>query len=609
MESEIRILQKGLRPFIFRGIVYFPVFLVLLNSTDQVVDGKATLEAGDYRCDIELPVLKRVTRRGVIKSFRVLRIPLSQLGEGVNTRIACAKVVPGRDAERERDAGGGGDTDDERSRGNASDSSGDNAGDGNASDSGGEALLMRRLGWRQRRRDSHPKLYYAPFSVRRDFKHGRCVHLRRTGTGRLVIVRRSLESIERTLRFRFLESRFFSLLFSVAARVVNAFTHRKTIVFYEKFAEKAEEGVFELFQKVQGLSGCRPYFVIDSASSDFDRIQSVGGPGVVAKFSLRYYWLLYRATVFIGTEIPTHLNILRSNNASLRRHLYRGMFVFLQHGITYLKSQSLTSSYVEGREGEADYITVSGEKERDVIVRDLRYDQKRALITGLAQFSLLEYQHIDDGADDVVTIMLTWKPYDEILGDPSASAYYQNLLQTVETVGNQVPRENLRVIAHPKTAWALAKTSLGASLWRRPINEALQSTKLLITDYSSVCYNVFYQGGGVIFYQPDLERYEQEVGPLIPSDDEYIGMRTFSTAELRHALTKAIDQEGRVVLASVRTAHYERNNAAINPYHDGKNIDRVFCALRDAGILGADGGGDDDGVNDGGESGNGNNGE
>jgi CDP-glycerol glycerophosphotransferase (TagB/SpsB family) len=228
---------------------------------------------------------------------------------------------------------------------------------------------------------------------------------------------------------------------------------------------------------------------------------------------------------------------------------------------------------------------VSSEKERDVIVRDLHYDPKRVLITGLTQFSLLEYQHIADDADDIVTIMLTWKPYDEILSDPSTSAYYQNLLQTVEVVSDYVPQQNLRVIAHPKTAQMLAETSLGASLWQGPINEALQSTKLLITDYSSVCYNVFYQGGAVIFYQPDLERYEQEVGPLIPSDDEYLGIRTFSVAELRPALARAIGQEGRVALASMRTAHYERNNDAINPYHDGKNIDRVFQALKETDII------------------------
>jgi hypothetical protein len=569
MEWEIHILQKGLRPLVFRGIVYFPLFLSLLNSTGQAIDGTVIIKAGDYECAIKLPVLRQITWWRIIKSFRILRIPVNQLGEAINTKIACVKVLP-ENKNSKNDEGG-------KTDGN--DASGESSGNGENNEA---PFIQRYLGWRQKGKDKRTKLYYVPFSVRRDFRHNCCTHLRRTSTGRLVIVRRKLEPIEHTLRFRFLESSLLSLILSATAGITNVFARSKTILFYEKFAQKAEEGTFELFQKVQRLSNCQPYFVIDIASPDFTRIQ---GDGVVPKFSLRYYWLLYRATVFIGTEIPTHLSILRSNNARLRRHLYRGMFIFLQHGITYLKSQSLASSYVKGREGEADYIAVSSEKERDVITRDLHYEQRRILITGLTQFSLLEYQHINDDSNDVVTVMLTWKPYDESVDDSFATSYCQTLLQVVEVVSGYVPQQNLRVIAHPKTTRMLAQTDLEASLWHGPISEALQSTKLLITDYSSVCYNVFYQGGAVIFCQPDLERYEQEVGPLIPGDDEYIGMRTFSTSELRSALANAFDRDGHIVFDTIRTVRHKRNNEAINFYHDGKNIDRIFQALREAGVI------------------------
>lgn len=48
---------------------------------------------------------------------------------------------------------------------------------------------------------------------------------------------------------------------------------------------------------------------------------------------------------------------------------------------------------------------------------------------------------------------------------------------------------------------------------------SIKKAKLLITDYSSIAYNSFYQGTGVIFYQPDLRLYERENGKLIPNDD------------------------------------------------------------------------------------------
>jgi hypothetical protein len=569
MELGTRILQKGLRPFIAGNTIYIPTFISLLNTSNAVISGNAVLRAGDFSCEIELPVLTRKSFWSVLRTFRILKVPIDQLGDAINTRIEVECGTPAVC-----------DTHDECNTRDTRDA---------RNTQSTQNKLQRRIGWQQRRKKKHTKLYYLPFSVRRDWKKGDCLHLRRTAAGNLVIMRRPLTPIEYTTRFRILESRPLSLLFYLGARLVNLFARRKVIIFYEKFAEKAEEGVFELFQDVlkasqrSKASTDDPYFVIDAAKPDYDRVK---GTGVIPKYTLRYYWLLYRAVVFIGTEIPTHLSLIRSHNAWLRRHFYCQTFVFLQHGITYLKSQSLTSSYVKGREGEADYLIVSSKKEQDVIVRDLHYDRKRVLITGLAQFSLVNYKHINSSSDDIVTIMLTWKPYDETLRGSSPPSYYQNLMRTVEAASAYVSRQNLRIIAHPKTTQVLAETSLGVSLWHGPINEALQTTKLLITDYSSVCYNVFYQGGGVIFFQPDLERYEREVGPLIPRNDEYIGTRTFSTVELDHALAAAIDQDGHIALDSVRTAQHEQNNDAINPYHDGKNNERILQALRDVGIIG-----------------------
>jgi hypothetical protein len=578
MELGTRILQKGLRPFILGNTVYVPTFISLFNTSKTTISGDAVLRAGDFSCEIELPVLKQKNFWNVLRTFRIFKIPIDQLGDAINTRIEVeCDIREIRDANGAHSAH---DMYDECNTYGTHDTHGTHD---------TQNKLQRRIGWQQRRRKKHTKLYYLPFSVRRDWKKGDCLHLRRTAAGNLVIMRRPFDPIEYTTRFRILESRPVSLVFYLGARLANVFARRNVIIFYEKFAEKAEEGVFELFQDVlkesqrSQASTDNPYFVIDATKQDYDRVK---GSGVIPKYTPHYYWLLYRATVFIGTEIPTHLSLIRSHNALLRRHLYCQTFVFLQHGITYLKSQSLTSSYVKGREGEADYMLVSSTKEQDIIVRDLHYNRERALITGLTQFSLIDYKHINSSSDDIVTIMLTWKPYDETLHNSSAPSYYQNLIWAVETASAYVSRQNLRIIAHPKTAQVLAETSLGASLWHMPINEALQTTKLLITDYSSVCYNVFYQGGGVIFFQPDLERYEREVGPLIPRDDEYIGIRTFSVVELGRALATVIDQDGHIALESIRTTQHEQNNDAINPYHDGKNNERILQALREAGIIG-----------------------
>jgi hypothetical protein len=298
---------------------------------------------------------------------------------------------------------------------------------------------------------------------------------------------------------------------------------------------------------------------------------------------------MYRATAFIGTEIPTHLNVLRSNNRWLRRCFYSRPFVFLQHGITYLKRQGKTSAFVAGREGAADYIIASSAKERAVIIRDLLYDESQVLVTGLPQFSQIEWGHIGEASPDIVTILLTWKPYDEGLSpdEYAASSSYQNLRAVVDAVRSLVPVEHIRVLAHPKEAELLRACAgdVGVPLHTGSIRDALAETKLFITDYSSACYNAFYQGAGVLFYQPDLERYEAEVGPLIPDEDEFIGPRFFTPDGLRDGLVQLIGSHGHIALKALRTEQHERAYASINEFCDGKNLERVFQALQERGLL------------------------
>ena len=63
----------------------------------------------------------------------------------------------------------------------------------------------------------------------------------------------------------------------------------------------------------------RNYFIIDENSKDYKKIKDI--KGVVKKYSLKYYWIIYNANNFISTEVPIHLNILRSNNTNLRKSL------------------------------------------------------------------------------------------------------------------------------------------------------------------------------------------------------------------------------------------------------------------------------------------------
>ena len=145
-------------------------------------------------------------------------------------------------------------------------------------------------------------------------------------------------------------------------------------------------------------------------------------------------------------------------------------------------------------------------------------------------------------------------------------------------------KENINNVAHPKVNDQLSKTSFGKNIWNRPISEALAVAKLLITDYSSACYNSFYQGGGVIFFQEDLELYEEVNGKLIPEDHEYIGHRAFSFDELETLLVEGI-KDHKIILNKFRTDEFEKRYLTINEFCDGKNVQRICEELKKLGII------------------------
>lgn len=419
------------------------------------------------------------------------------------------------------------------------------------------------------------KRYYK-IPIKSKYVKDYAIHIRRTIAGNLVIVKRLIDPIERTIKFRFFENHIISFLLYNIGKICTKIRRKKINIFYEKFASKAEEGVYDLYTKCKASKISKNYFVIDKKSEDYSRIKN--DKNVVKKYTFKYYWIIYNAMWFIASEVPSHLNILRSNNKYFRKATYDKKFVFLQHGIIYMKNLGLKSVFGKEEEGESNYMVVSSEKERDVVVDMLGYNEEQLLKTGLGMYSNIEYKHINKDSKDIVTVMLTWKNYEENLYNFEESSYYKNIIEIYEMLKNFVKLENIKIVAHPKVYDLLSNTDIKDSVWQEPISEVLKITKLFITDYSSACYNAFYQGAGVIFYQPDLELYEIENGKLVPNDDEYIGQRIFNKDSLINVLEKSINKT-KIDLNVLRTVKQEEMYKTINEFSDGKNIDRIHKSL------------------------------
>ncbi|HJC32167.1 MAG TPA: CDP-glycerol glycerophosphotransferase family protein [Candidatus Anaerobutyricum faecale] len=349
------------------------------------------------------------------------------------------------------------------------------------------------------------------------------VQLRFSTKGNLVFVCRPMEKVEYSRWFRFWESPLVSGFLYRLGRFIKSHSSRKVAVFYEKFCEKAEEGAYDIFLEARKDHPGNVYFLINQHAPDYQKIKHT--PHVVRQYSIKYYWLL-----------------------------------------------------------EPSYMIVNSDKEQQVIHNMLGIHNSHILKTGMAIFSKIPYKHLTQDSDDIAVIMLTWKPYEEMEEDFTKTSYYKNTVGIYEILRRYLSADQIKIVIHPKTNGHLENTPLASSIWTRPISEVLSIAKLLITDYSSVCYNSFYQGGGVVFFQEDLDLYESENGKLIPADDEYIGQRAFSFEELESILEDGLDH-GRILLDHFRTPEFERRYQTINEFSDGRNIERICDSLRELKVL------------------------
>lgn len=158
------------------------------------------------------------------------------------------------------------------------------------------------------------------------YTDGHALQLKYSSQGNVAVICRPMQQIEYTREFRVRESAVVSGTLYRIGHFLKKHSSKKVALFYEKFSEKAEEDTYEIFLEAQKRNPKNAYFIINKHAKDYDTIKD--NPNVVPQFSMRYYWVLFRASAYISTEAPTHLNVLRSNNTYFRKSIVDNDFVF-----------------------------------------------------------------------------------------------------------------------------------------------------------------------------------------------------------------------------------------------------------------------------------------
>lgn len=344
---------------------------------------------------------------------------------------------------------------------------------------------------------------------------------------------------------------------------------RNQVLIFEKESMRFEESGARLFERIYKYPNV--YFVLSKDSTDYPEIKEKYGKKIISPDEDRYLKLIHTAKYYIGTELPMHLIGVRSPYKSLRKEImnYRKhKYIFLQHGV--MQSLSLAgpnrSIFRKNHTYKPYKVVVSSQREADHFVEHGFFEPEDMWKIGLATF---DNKKINQNADKI-SIMLTWRPWDELKEDLMETTYYQAVKGIIESIED---KNNVQLILHPKVHEVITDDNpLKEYLIDTSINEALNNTKVFITDYSSAVFDSFYRGSNVIFWWAEkdecLKKYKNE---LLITEEIAFGDIVYSNDQLNKAIEENYSQS--------QQQKFIDNYKLMVEFDDNKNTDRLIEML------------------------------
>lgn len=359
---------------------------------------------------------------------------------------------------------------------------------------------------------------------------------------------------------------------------------RKNIwIGFEKFSKTAQDNGYAFFDYVvQNNLHDDFYYIIDSETRDYQRIRNEN-KNIIKFMSFKYFLLLFACRLMISSETKRHAYNLRIRTGLLARAIAKKKSVFLQHGVTALKQSSVFKK-AAGR-GNFDLVIATSKKERDIISEHWKYDHNEIEITGFARWDLLKNK-VDQIPKRKIFVMPTWRAWMEDMPEPYfvKTEYYKqyyNFLNSSE-LHMLLEKNNLELVffLHPKFKQYIKSFSINHNrvilkeFLDIKVNEEIMESSLMISDYSSVTWDMFYMKKPVLFFQFDSEKYLEYEGSYIDFSEELFGDSAKSVEELIGYIDYYAENSFKM-----KDAHSLLREKYFK-YTDQNNSERIFNAIK-----------------------------
>ena len=214
--------------------------------------------------------------------------------------------------------------------------------------------------------------------------------------------------------------------------------------------------------------------------------------------------------------------------------------IYLQHGIVAFKKLGFNSNSYNGM---LEKMVVSSAMEKSIFIKKMRFKEKQVINTGLVRYDyLVDESHTQ--YEKMIFIMPTWR--DWLVNNENdfvQSKYYRHYSELINSskLNSFLKTNNIRIKFLPHIEIRLRYMHLfNSSLSNidvvddneQSIQSLIKKSSLLVTDYSSICFDFAYLNKPVIFYQFDLDEYLAYRGSFVNMYTELFGPSESSLDEL-----------------------------------------------------------------------------
>ena len=321
-------------------------------------------------------------------------------------------------------------------------------------------------------------------------------------------------------------------------------------------------------------------YVITPDSVDLPRISALGG--AVLRGTLQHYLLYYCADYLVGTHVqPCAPDLMLHYHLANHGLRARGRQVFLQHGVIKDEMQWLhrKNLYID--------LFICGAMPEYAYIRDTYgFAPGVARYVGLARWDNLLHAR-DRSPQHMILVMPTWRgsqyPSGEAFQNTQFFRAYQSLLDSPR-LHTLLEQHDYRLIFYPHVEMqpylgqfhTHSDRVILADKNTHDVQQLLMDCALLITDYSSVFFDVAYLEKPILYYQFDEEEFRQ-----YHYQKGYFDYRRDGFGPVCNTEAALLQELEHCFAGKMQSAPaYKARIDTFFPLRDGQNCQRTYEAIR-----------------------------